>query len=369
MVFEAMRAITIFSNVHMDRAEGVLLGTAAGDALGAPNEFQAPRGSDQEVAVVGGTFGWKPGEWTDDTPMAIAIAEIAADTDDLRDEEALHALLQRWLGWLKEAKDVGIQTSTVLRSAGPRGIGILAARSAARTLHERTGRTADNGSSMRTAPVALADLDDEQGLVDAARAISELTHFDPDAGDVCVLWCCAIRHAVITGDINVHVGLLRIDEQRRQTWIDPLDAAETSHPSDFANNGWVASALQAAWSAITTTPVPVEDPVSGTFRFDHLRLALEAAVRAGNDTDTVAAIAGGSLGAAYGASAVPGEWRRVLHAWPGLNSRDLVALARAVVVDEEAEEFDPDCPGHATDVHARHPCDEILWLSRCRRVA
>jgi ADP-ribosyl-[dinitrogen reductase] hydrolase len=65
--------------------------------------------------------------------------------------------------------------------------------------------------------------------------------------------------------------------------------------------------LQGAWSAITTTLIPQDDPASGVFRVDHLRLALDAAVRGGGDTDTVAAIAGGLLGAAYGASAVPAQ--------------------------------------------------------------
>jgi ADP-ribosylglycohydrolase len=54
---------------------------------------------------------------------------------------------------------------------------------------------------------------------------------------------------------------------------------------------------------------------------------LQAAVRGGGDTDTVAAIAGGLLGAAYGASAVPDEWRAALHGWPGLRADDLTALA------------------------------------------
>lgn len=66
------------------------------------------------------------------------------------------------------------------------------------------------------------------------------------------------------------------------------------------------------------------------FRVDHLRLALDAAVRGGNDTDTVAAIAGGLLGAIYGASAVPAEWRRLLHGWPEMHTRDLVDLATAI---------------------------------------
>jgi ADP-ribosyl-[dinitrogen reductase] hydrolase len=54
-------------------------------------------------------------------------------------------------------------------------------------------------------------------------------------------------------------------------------------------------------------------------------------VRGGNDTDTVAAIAGGLLGAVYGASAVPADWRRLLHGWPGLATRYLVALASRIV--------------------------------------
>ncbi len=76
------------TTAQLDRALGVLLGTAAGDALGAPYEFGAPRGPELEVAMVGGgSFGWEPGEWTDDTSMAIAIAEVAAVGADLRQEE------------------------------------------------------------------------------------------------------------------------------------------------------------------------------------------------------------------------------------------------------------------------------------------
>ena len=75
------------------------------------------------------------------------------------------------------------------------------------------------------------------------------------------------------------------------------------------------------------------------FRVDHLRLALDAAVRGGYDTDTVAAIAGGLLGAVYGASAVPAEWRRVLHGWPGLATRGLVALASRIVKADKPFSF------------------------------
>ena len=305
---------------YNDRVEGVLLATAAGDALGAPYEFKPPRGPELEVAMVGGGP-WERGEWTDDTSMAIAIAEVAATGADLRDSSAQDAIVQRWYAWSRTAKDVGIQTGSVLTAAARNGV-ITAAKARAESakLYERTGRAAGNGSLMRTAPVALAYLDDEDAMVEAARAISELTHFDPDAGDACVLWCSAIRHAVLTGELDVRIGMRHLESGRRDLWSKRLDAAESARPASFANNGWVVAALQAAWSAIATTPVPVDDPDAGVFRADHLRLALDAAVRAGYDTDTVAAIAGGLLGAAYGASAVPGRWRSLLHGWPGITA-------------------------------------------------
>ncbi|MDT5010343.1 MAG: hypothetical protein QOH57_1960, partial [Mycobacterium sp.] len=88
------------TTAQLDRAVGVLLATAAGDALGAPYEFGPPRGPELEVAMVGGGgFSWKPGEWTDDTSMAIAIAEVAATGADLRDQKALDAIVHRWHEW------------------------------------------------------------------------------------------------------------------------------------------------------------------------------------------------------------------------------------------------------------------------------
>jgi protein-tyrosine phosphatase len=187
--------------------------------------------------------------------------------------------------------------------------------------------------------------------------VSELTHFDPEAGDACVLWCLAIRHGVLTGLLDVRIGLHHIPAERRALWATRLDAAETAQPSDFHNNGWVVEALQAAWSAIATTPVPQDDPAARVFRADHLRLALDAAVRGGGDTDTVAAIAGGLLGAVYGASAVPAQWRRVLHGWPGLRSRDLVALATRIVKADKPFSYHTD-PMTAI----RHPHDDGVWL-------
>src|SRR5271165_4531350 len=91
------------------------------------------------------------------------------------------------------------------------------------------------------------------------RAVSELTHYDPEAGDACVLWCLAIRHAILTGVLDARIGPHHIPAERRDKWAARLDTAGKARPSDFPNNGWVVEALQAAWSAIKTTPIPIDD--------------------------------------------------------------------------------------------------------------
>lgn len=305
-----------------DRAAGVLLGLAAGDALGAGYEFGDPLPDDAPVGMIGGGgFGWAPGEWTDDTSMAVPIAQAAARGADLRDEAVLDEIVAAWIVWARDAADVGVQTRAVLAEAERNGGTAAAARAAAQALHERTGKSAGNGSLMRTAPVALACLHDEAAAAVAARTLSSLTHWDDDAGDACVLWTLAIRHAVLTGDLDARIGLPALPAARRDRWAALLHDAEQRQPRDFARNGWVVEALQGAWSSIHGA-IAAHGAGAGTALVD----ALERAVRGGRDTDTVAAIAGGLLGGAFGASAVPSTWRRVLHGHPGLGAHDLVAL-------------------------------------------
>ncbi len=321
--------------MQRDRACGVLLATAAGDALGAGYEFGPPLPDNAPVAMRGGgACNWAPGEWTDDTAMAIAIAEVAGTGADLRSVDAQDRIVARWVGWSRTAPDVGIQTSQVLGRVLAGGVSgaAAAALAASADLHERTGRTAGNGSLMRTAPVALAYLDDPDGLAEAAMAVSALTHFDRSAGEACVLWCLAIRHAILTGELDPRAGLEYVPAEQRGVWAERLDAAERLRPSDFSNNGWVVEALQAAWCAIVRTPcsVPGRDWKEGVSPTDRLRMGLEIAVRGGRDADTVAAIAGGLLGAAFGASAVPEDWRSAVHGWPGYHAPDLIRLASEI---------------------------------------
>lgn len=99
-----------------------------------------------------------------------------------------------------------------------------------------------------------------------------------------------------------------------------------------------------------------------------LRDPLIAAVRAGNDTDTVAAIAGALAGARYGGSAVPFEWRRRLHGWPGLRARDLTRLAiLAANGGSPSHDGWPSCErlasyAGASDMTVPHPDDAGVLL-------
>lgn len=357
-----------------DRAAGVLVALAAGDALGAGYEFGAPLPDGAEVTMKGGgPFGFAPAEWTDDTSMAIPIAQAlleAASDVGSSSPATLTTVVRAWAAWAAEAKDVGTQTSSVIAAAGR-----LAADSgrsevnaadfstAASDLHARTGRSAGNGSLMRTAPLALAYLDrDPASLVTAAGVLSALTHADPDAQEACGLWCVAIRKAVLTGLLDVRVGLPLLVPERAALWLERIEVAERSRPRDFARNGWVVEAFQGAWSAIHFAGLSASGPA-------HLRAALEAAVRGGRDTDTVAAIAGGLLGAAYGYTAVPFEWRRRLHGWPGLRARDLMMLGMELGRGEgrrpaswpRAEHQDYSMWSR-TDALVQHPHDDGVWL-------
>jgi ADP-ribosylglycohydrolase len=317
--------------VRSDRVAGILLGAACGDALGVPYEFGTAPLIGEPRMLGGGLGDYEPGEYSDDTQMAICIAEVAATGIDLRDPAALDRIAANFLRWRDEgATDIGVQTKQVLgmvRGRATEGLG-AALTAAAREMHEQTGRSAGNGSLMRTGAVVPAYLEDPKGLAEAARAVSELTHHDPLAGDGCVLWCEGMRQAVLEGHFDgVRAGIALIPADRRAQWTAWLDEAETQPPAHFPNNGFVVTALQAAWSAIVRTPVPRDDPAAGSFACDHFRDALHAAVGAGNDTDTVAAIAGALLGARWGASGIPLAWQRIVHGWPDHRAADLIRLA------------------------------------------
>src|SRR4051794_28951334 len=171
------------------RIAGALVGSAVGDALGAPFEFgragqfskrfpTPARGGKTEMCG-GGSFGWEPGEFTDDTQMALLLAISLIERGGLDEAD----VFERFRAGLKaDPPDAGNQTRAVLTSG--RSWDVAAAEHFA-----RAGHAAGNGSLMRTTPAAIWFARFGQAAtMTAARQISALTHGDPSAGEGCAIF-------------------------------------------------------------------------------------------------------------------------------------------------------------------------------------
>lgn len=287
------------SSVDLQRAIGALVGSAVGDALGAPFEFQSPglyRTTYPERVLTGigemrggGGFDWKPGEFTDDTQMAIALAEslVAKGGFDAND------LWRRWRAWAGTAKDVGMQTRQVLAEESHAG--------AARRVHERSGgRSAGNGSVMRNTPVALwtanRRLDD---LIDLAGRQASLTHHDPHNAFGAAIHGAMIRAGIHGEDVfdAIDVVLSMLPSEAEDRW-GPLLAPDWQPDTDAANGTVWACLAEAVWA------------VRRAATFEE---AVVNAVDLGRDTDTVACVAGGIAGARFGVQSIPSRWTTYLN--------------------------------------------------------
>lgn len=299
------------------RAVGALVGLAVGDALGAPFEF-GPAGAYRRrfPVPVGGGIGemvgggaWEPGEFTDDTQMALMVAQSllaggAVDQADLGD---------RFRAWVRSGpKDVGISTRVVLTSPQEP----VAAAAAYFAEHPRGA--AGNGSLMRTLPAALFFA--PAGTWEAARRISEVTHGDPAAGEGCAIYHELVRRALAGedpfADVDGVLGLVADDQRAR--FAEVLSPAW--QPADGPGNGTVWGALGGAVWAIR-----------GAGSFEE---AVVRAVDCGDDADTVAAITGGLAGAMWGAGAIPSRWATYVHGYllgEAYHLGDLQDLARRLV--------------------------------------
>ncbi len=314
--------------VIADRSAGVALAAAAGDAIGAPHEFRGPLDEAAELRMTGGgIYGWKPGEWTDDTQMTLAL--LAPLSTGNRHVEAVE---EAFLAWFASGpRDVGSQTSMVL-SAGPPLHELAAAFQRARP------DNAPNGGLMRIGAAALSYPGKPEQIAAYARTTTELTHAHIDCVDASVIWAVAIDHTIhgAPGPDEpwdfaeaLRGALLHLQKARRSWWAQLIDEACERPPVDFhENNGWVVNAFQTALSAVVRTPIP-----DGAAPCGHLVAAIGAAVRSGGDTDTVGAIAGTLLGARWGATAVPIAWTSMLrgkrlYGKPDLRASDLDAMAR-----------------------------------------
>jgi ADP-ribosylglycohydrolase len=243
--------------------------------------------------------------------MAIPIAREVAAGADLLAPQVMSRVGQAWMGWAHDAPDVGSHTRRVLQAAANvaryPGMTHDALHAASHDIHVRTGHTGGNGCLMRTAPVALAYPDDRERTALAAAQYAALTHWDPDAVNACVLWVELIRLAVKWGGLLPDDALLALEARDRPFFAALLDDARDADPATWTHtNGEAVDALRTAWACVTG----YRDAPSAA-------AALRAAVRAGGDTDTTAAITGGLVGALHGYSALPPEWDRIVHGWPG----------------------------------------------------
>lgn len=277
-----------------DRAIGAFLGLACGDALGTTLEF-CTRDSRPPVTnlVGGGPFKLKPGEWTDDTSMALCLADSLLANRGFDP----HDTMDRFVRWWKTGEnsvtgrcfDIGITTRDALDRYVRTGNSVSGSTDP---------RTAGNGSLMRLAPVALAWWRDPREAEEVARLQSQLTHGATEAVEACGLFaallCAAISGAgkIETLDLvrGAHPALgAKLGEQWR-----------TAKRHQIRSSGYVIHTLEAALWA-----------VHGSESFEH---ALIAAANLGDDADTVAAVTGQLAGAIYGWSAIPRAWRSAL-AW------------------------------------------------------
>lgn len=343
---------------QLDRAIGAVLASAAGDALGSQYEFGPARPDSYTPAFGVGVFGHDPGEWTDDTAMAMPILQALADGHSLLDPAVLQTIVAYWVEWSRTAKDVGTQTRSALSALrGDNSEGN--ARHVSERLHLRRGRSGGNGSLMRTGPVALGFLSrgEESALAEAAGRIAQVTHWEDDNVDASLLWCLGIRHAILTGELDLRAGLAHVPHDRRARWAALIDEAQApgAHPRDFrADNGWVVRAFQGALAAVAGA--------------HNVRDALERAVRGGGDTDTIAAIAGALAGARWGGTQVPLSWQRRLHGWPGITADTLVRRAALAARGGQADRVGWPTVAKVRSDHfrrtapVRHPHDPGVWL-------
>lgn len=275
----------------LDRYRGCLLGLAIGDAIGTTVEFK-PRGSFSPVTDMlgGGPFHLLPGQWTDDTSMALCLAASLIETSGFDAEDQL----RRYLRWY----DDGYMSST--GRCFDIGTTILAALEKFRASGKPFAgsshpSTAGNGSLMRLAPVALAYAPDRKTAVTYAARSSRTTHAEIRCVEACMLFADMLVLALMG---NEKERILFANHKLKLKSREILSIATGTYrgkpETQIRGNGFVVDSLEAAlWSFWTT---------------DSFEQAILRAVNLGEDADTTAAICGQIAGAFYGMRAIPDGW-------------------------------------------------------------
>lgn len=279
----------------IDRFRGALLGLACGDAVGTTVEFKA-RGSFAPVSdmVGGGPFRLKPGEWTDDTSMALCLATSLVECGqfDAADQ------MRRYCRWM----ETGYLSSN--------GICFDIGRTISHALHafRRSGEpysgttdpnSAGNGCLMRLAPVPMFFFPDREAAIAMAGESSRTTHGAQECIEASRLFGAMLTSAFFgfsKEDILFGRGVEVVGSARLQRVAEGTYRHSTE--DEIQGSGYVVESLEAAlWCFLKT----------GSFRDAVLRAA-----NLGRDADTTAAICGQLAGAFYGGSGIPQEWRERL---------------------------------------------------------
>lgn len=285
-----------------DRFRGCLLGLAAGDALGTTLEFKSP-GSFKPIddMIGGGPFGLTPGQWTDDTSMALCLAASLLECSGFDPTDQM----QRYVSWWREGYmsstgecfDIGVTTSGALSRFMRDGDAYAGSEDPSR---------AGNGSLMRLAPVPMYYGHDASLAIALAADSSRVTHAAREAVDACRYFADLLVGAL--GGVDKQVLLSPLYCSVEGHWgRDPLaekivEVASGSFkdrdPPDIRGTGYVVDALEAALWAF--------------HRSDCFREGALLAVNLGDDADTTGAIYGQIAGAYYGSDAIPATWRNKL---------------------------------------------------------
>ncbi|WP_199698820.1 ADP-ribosylglycohydrolase family protein [Aurantiacibacter zhengii] len=275
-----------------NRARGALLGLAVGDAVGTTLEF-APRDTLPALTDMsgGGPFGLKPGQWTDDTAMALALADSLVTCGRLNPCD----LAERFASWMEHGEysctgscfDIGNATREALLRYREHGEPLAGSDDP---------RSAGNGSLMRLAPVAIRGVRTGEGpMAVAARTQSRVTHAARACLDACEAWATAVRAAILGASFEgACTAVSRIDAD------DPAVAAilqghwRGKIRDQIASSGYVVHSLEASFWCVAQ---------GGSFADMVLRAA-----NLGDDADTTAAITGQLAGALAGEEGIPQAW-------------------------------------------------------------
>ncbi|WP_279363231.1 ADP-ribosylglycohydrolase family protein [Xanthomonas sacchari] len=275
-----------------DRFRGCLLGLAVGDALGTTLEFKAP-GSFLPIddMVGGGPFELQPGQWTDDTSMALCLAHslLYRQGFDAADQ------MNRYCNWYRHGYlsstgtcfDIGNTVRAALErylQGGPAFSG------------SDDPRAAGNGALMRLAPVAMFYAQRPDELAERAADSSRTTHAAAEALDASRLFAFQLRAALL-GENRAQVLQPTVAPPMQTPALRALATRDHAAvpATQIRGTGYVVDALSAALWCFATTECFAD--------------AVLRSANLGDDADTTAAICGQLAGAFYGVEGIPAAWR------------------------------------------------------------